>query len=136
MRAPAFDEEAFFRALAQSGARVLLIGRRALVALGLPVLTADYDLWIDIDGIERVSEALEPLELSADRSPERARATGRLVFENDEHVDVFVARRIPTVDGVSVAFDDVWAKRLELRPNMSDASDRSRPARSRMRRSM
>jgi len=34
-----FDEGAFFRAIAGSGARALLIGRRALVALGIPVLT-------------------------------------------------------------------------------------------------
>jgi hypothetical protein len=38
-----FDEHAFFHGIAQSGARALLIGRRALVALGLPMLTADYD---------------------------------------------------------------------------------------------
>jgi hypothetical protein len=43
------DELAFFRAIAESGARALLIGRRALVVLGLPVLTADYDYWIAID---------------------------------------------------------------------------------------
>jgi hypothetical protein len=36
-----FDEAAFSQAIARSGARALLIGRRALVALGLPVLTAD-----------------------------------------------------------------------------------------------
>ncbi len=35
-----FDEVAFFKAIAESGARALLIGRRALVLLGLPVLTA------------------------------------------------------------------------------------------------
>jgi hypothetical protein len=39
-----FDELAFFKALSGSGARALLIGRRALVLLGLPVLTADYDI--------------------------------------------------------------------------------------------
>jgi hypothetical protein len=44
-----FEEADFFRALSRSGARVLLIGRRALIALGLPVLTADYDLWVHID---------------------------------------------------------------------------------------
>jgi hypothetical protein len=33
-----FDELMFFAALHQSGARALLIGRRALVLLGLPVL--------------------------------------------------------------------------------------------------
>jgi hypothetical protein len=36
----------FFRELHRSGARALLIGRRALVLLGLPVLTADYDFWL------------------------------------------------------------------------------------------
>jgi len=44
MEPSTFDELEFFRAIQQSGARALLIGRRALVLLGLPVLTAEYDL--------------------------------------------------------------------------------------------
>ncbi len=36
---------------------------------------------------------------------------GRYVLENGEHVDVLVARAIPTVDGVNVAFEDVWSRR-------------------------
>jgi hypothetical protein len=51
VQATEFDEEALFSAIACSGVRALLIGRRALVALGIPVLTADYDLWIHIDDI-------------------------------------------------------------------------------------
>ena len=51
MEPSAFDELAFFRAITQSGARALLIGRRALVLLGLPVLTADYDFWLAVDHI-------------------------------------------------------------------------------------
>jgi hypothetical protein len=43
-----FDEAAFFRAIAASGARALLIGRRALIALGLPLLTGDYGFWIHL----------------------------------------------------------------------------------------
>jgi hypothetical protein len=43
MEPSAFDELAFFRAVQKSRTRALLIGRRALVLLGLPVLTADYD---------------------------------------------------------------------------------------------
>ena len=61
MRGSEFDEAAFFQAIARSGARALLIGRRALVALGLPVLTADYDFWIHIDDI-RLLEALKKEE--------------------------------------------------------------------------
>ena len=39
MQGSEFDEGEFFRAIAASGSRALLIGRRALVALGIPVLT-------------------------------------------------------------------------------------------------
>ncbi len=46
MQASEFEEAEFFRAIAASGVRALLIGRRALVALGIPVLTADYDFWL------------------------------------------------------------------------------------------
>jgi hypothetical protein len=44
-----FDEAEFFPRISESGARALLIGRRALVVLGLPVLTADYDFWVHGD---------------------------------------------------------------------------------------
>jgi hypothetical protein len=50
MRGSAFDELSFFSAIEASGARALLIGRRALVVLGLPVLTADYDFWLHSAG--------------------------------------------------------------------------------------
>jgi hypothetical protein len=36
------------------------------------------------------------------------------VAENDERVDVLVARSVPTVDGVRVAFDEVWPRRRGL----------------------
>lgn len=114
MEASAFDETEFFRAIAAGGARALLIGRRALIVLGLPVLTADYDFWIHSDDVERFDAAVVPFGLRADRSPARARATGRYVLENDERVDVLVAREIPTVDGVRVRFDDVWERRREV----------------------
>lgn len=57
MRGTNFDELAFFRAVEKSGARALLIGRRALAVLGLPVLTADYDFWLHIDDIDRFNAA-------------------------------------------------------------------------------
>lgn len=114
MRASAFDEAAFFRTVQLSGTRALLIGRRALVLLGLPVLTADYDFWIDIEGIERFNAALSALELHPTHPPDEARARGRYALENDEHVDVLVARSVPTIDGQDVGFEDVWTRRRRL----------------------
>jgi hypothetical protein len=109
-----FDEHEFFRAIAGSGARSLLIGRRALVALGLPVLTSDYDFWIHIDDIAAFTAALERLDFIANRSAEEARRTGRFVMEDHERVDVLVARAVSTFEGQSVRFEDVWERRAEV----------------------
>ena len=113
MQGTDFDETAFFRAIARCGARALLIGRRALVVLGLPVLTADYDYWIHIDDIERLNDAAAPFGLAPTHTPLEARGRGRYALENDEHVDVLMARAVPTVDGVSVSFDEVWTRRRQ-----------------------
>lgn len=109
-----FDEAAFFQAIHRSGARALLIGRRAMVLLGLPVLTADYDFWIAIDDIARFNEAADKVDLQPTLEPGVARRRGRYVLENDEHVDVLVARSVPTVEGRTVTFDEVWAGRQPI----------------------
>jgi len=118
-----FDHVEFFRALEASGARVLLIGRQALIALGLPVNTKDYDLWIHVDDAAAVNQATAPLGLVANYTPELARTRGRYVLENSERVDVLVARSVSTVDGVMVFFDDVWSRRerVEIAPGVSVA---------------
>ncbi len=121
MQGSEFDEAEFFRAIAASAARALLIGRRALVALGIPVLTADYDFWLHIDDIAAFNAAVEAQGLLPGRTPEDARGRGRYVLENDERVDVLVARTVPTVDGIQVAFDEVWPRRraLEVAPGVT-----------------
>jgi hypothetical protein len=40
-----------------------MIGRRALIALGLPVMTRDYDCWIPADDAGALNEALRPLDM-------------------------------------------------------------------------
>lgn len=114
MRGSEFDEALFFRAVEGSGARALLIGRRALVALGLPVVTGDYDFWVHADDLAAFNAAAQAFELHATRTPEEARRRGRYALENDEHVDVLVARSVPTVDGLRVTFDDLWTRRRTL----------------------
>jgi hypothetical protein len=111
MRGSDFDELAFFRAISTSGARALLIGRRALVVLGLPVLTADYDFWLHFDDVEPFNDALARFDLVPTHAPGEARRRGRYALENEEHVDVLIARSVPTTDGVAVVFDDIWTRR-------------------------
>lgn len=111
MKGTDFDELAFFRATEHSRARALLIGRRALVVLGLPVLTADYDFWLHIEDVERFNETAAAFGLVPTHSPDLARQRGRYALENDEHVDVLIARSLPTVDEVTVTFADAWDRR-------------------------
>jgi hypothetical protein len=114
MEGSEFDEIQFFRSVERSGTRALLIGRRALVILGLPLLTADYDFWIHIDDTADFNRLSEPFGLVPTRTPEQARRRGRYVLENLEKVDVLVARVVPTVDGVDVSFEDVWKRRRTI----------------------
>ena len=114
MEGSEFDELGLFRAIHQAGVRSLLIGRRALVVLGLPVLTADYDLWIHIDDAEKLNRAAAPFGLVPTREPEEARRSGRYALENDEIVDVLVARSLSTVRGERVAFDEIWPRRQQI----------------------
>ena len=69
MQGSEFDEDAFFEGIAR--VRALLIGRRALIALGIPVLTSDYDLWVHPDDIEALNHALAPLDLLRATRPSR-----------------------------------------------------------------
>lgn len=114
MKGTAFDETAFFQAIADSGVRALLIGRRALIALGMPVLTADYDFWIAGDDAARLNDALRPFDMFPTRSPDEARQVGRYALENDERVDVLVARQVSTQHGLVVGFEDVWSRRQRV----------------------
>ncbi len=103
-----------FRAVQASGARALLIGRQALVALGAPVLTGDYDFWLHIDDIELFNAALQPLGLVPNKTPEGARGSGRYVLENGERVDVLIAQTAFTQRGKAIHFSEVWDRRQEL----------------------
>jgi hypothetical protein len=106
-----FDELDFFRALRARSVRALMIGRRAMIALGVPVLTSDYDLWVHIDDVELLNQAVQDLGLIPNATPAEARTRGRYVLEGDVRVDVLVARSQSTKDGVRLSFDDCWSRK-------------------------
>ena len=81
----------------------------------MPVMTRDYDFWIAADDAGLLNDALRPFDMFPSRTPEEARKNGRYVLENDEHVDVLVARAVSTVDGVLLEFSAVWDRRIHLK---------------------
>ncbi|PYS34368.1 MAG: hypothetical protein DMG14_29635 [Acidobacteria bacterium] len=77
-------------------------------------MTRDYDFWIHPDDIAVFNAAASGFDLSPNRSPDEARSVGRYLLENDERVDVLVARTVFTVDSIRVAFDEVWERRQRI----------------------
>ncbi|NOU33964.1 MAG: hypothetical protein HOO96_39235 [Polyangiaceae bacterium] len=112
MQGNVFDEGAFFRDLTKAGVRYLLIGRRALVALGAPVLTGDYALWIELDDTAALNAVASTFELEPNYDPAQAGRRGRYVLEGDERVDVMVARAHTTADGVPLEFRDAFSRKV------------------------
>lgn len=114
MEPDSFNELAFFEAIDRAKVRALLIGRRCLILLGLPVLTQDYDYWVHPDDAAAFNLALEPFDLIPNRTLDDARRTGRYVLEGEERVDVLIARGVSTKDGLHVLFDDIWERHHEI----------------------
>lgn len=123
MHATDIDEIEFYRVLQESHARVLLIGRMAMILRGLPVATNDYDFWLHADDVEKLNAALASLEHYPNCSPSDARQRGRYVLENGEHLDVMIARAATTKLGETLRFEDAWLRReqIELAPGVAIA---------------
>ncbi len=85
-----------------------------MIVLGAPVLTADYDLWVHIDDVEKVNAALATLDHVPNATPAEARQRGRYVFENDERVDVIVARSASTQEGERLDFETAWRRKQTI----------------------
>jgi hypothetical protein len=108
-----FYDEDFFRTLSLSGARALLIGRRALVALGAPVMTNDYDLWIHFDDAEKLNAAFASVEHYPNHEPAEARKRGRYVLENSQHIDVMISHS-QGHQASFLSFHDAWQRRRAI----------------------
>lgn len=105
-----FYDEDFFRTVAVSGARALLIGRRALIALGAPVMTSDYDVWLHFDDVEKLNAAFAALDHYPNHPPEEARKRGRYVLENGQRVDVLIARAATAPTLERLTFQEAWMR--------------------------
>ncbi len=90
--------------------RYLIIGRRAVILYGAPVLTADHDLWIHPEDKKKTLLLLyEKLgfELSHSIDTKRPIITG---FSGMKKYDLFFHRSIKNIEGETIEFEDCYQK--------------------------
>lgn len=96
------------------GVRYLVIGGQALILHGIPLLTADIDVWIDPAVREEVLDWFENergLEVPAQVPFPLPIVTIHAGFER---IDLFFVRSMTNRDGLTLSFDDVIARRIVL----------------------
>lgn len=117
---PEFDLIGFLKEVDRRGIRCLLIGRWAVAQHGAPVVTADYDFWIDPDQRSQLFELLE--EVFDAELPEGERLKRPLVtaWVGPDKIDCFSARKVINDEGQQLTFDQVYARSVEKRDPQVD----------------
>jgi hypothetical protein len=82
----------------------LIIGRRAVILYGAPVMTADYDFWINSNDKEKSLTLLQNLgcELSKDI---RTRSPIVFAYSGTKKYDLFFHKSITNTEGQIITFD-------------------------------
>jgi hypothetical protein len=88
--------------------RYLIIGRRAVILYGGPVLTADTDLWVHPEDKKRVlSLLLDKLGLEISHSPNTKKpiVSG---FSGLKKFDFFFQKSVRNIEGETIEFEDCY----------------------------
>jgi hypothetical protein len=99
-------ELGFFEIVAdfnQMGIRYLIIGRRAVVLYGAPVLTADCDFWIDSAHRPKVLSYFESKGCSLSAPTESEKPIIQ-VYAGPRKIDLFFHKSIQNIEGELVEF--------------------------------
>jgi hypothetical protein len=105
----------FLRKLHDSEIRYLLIGRQAMVLLGAPVLSADYDFYLspEPEDVESLLALASDLELEVSTRHPRRRPLFSLLGDTLK-LDFFRARRYSIPGGESFTFEELFERRLVI----------------------
>jgi len=109
----------FIRELNRQKIRYLIIGRRAVILYGGPVLTADHDIWLHPEDKKKVllllSENLN-FELSHKPATKRPIVTG---FSGTKKYDLFFQRNVKNTENETIEFEGCYSNSV-LREDVNE----------------
>jgi hypothetical protein len=104
--------------------RYLIIGRRAVILYGGPVLTADHDLWIHPDDKKKTLLLLLEkfgVELSHPPDTEKPIVAG---FSGMKKYDLFFQKSVRNIEGDTIEFEDCYKNSILKKDLKEDVSFR------------
>lgn len=104
--------------------RYLLIGRRALILYGAPVLTGDNDIWVDSEDKKKTLSLLQEhfaFELSHPIDTKRPIVTG---FSGMKKYDLFFHKGTRTIENEKVDFNECYKNSVLVKDTSRDISFR------------
>jgi hypothetical protein len=116
---PDFDLIRFLKEAEARPIRFLLIGRWAVAQHGAPVVTADYDFWVDPAHHQRFLDLL--VDAFDAELPPREQWHQPLIsaYVGPDKVDCFSPRRLVNEEGQELVFKEVYA-RSEIKHDAAD----------------
>jgi hypothetical protein len=110
---PQFDLIDFLRQMHRRKIRCLLIGRWAVAQHGAPVVTVDYDFWVDpADRVRmfRVLEVAYDAQLPEEEQWSKPMVTA---YVGPDKIDCFSARKIVNEEGQELVFEEVYTRSVQ-----------------------
>jgi len=89
------------------GIKYLIIGRRAVVLYGAPVLTADYDFWIDSADRDKVLSYFIDKNCTLSEPQDSLKPIVQ-AYAGPRKIDLFFHRKIKNVEGDLIEFDSCY----------------------------
>jgi hypothetical protein len=105
-----FDLIDFLRQVHRRNIKCLLIGRWAVAQHGAPVVTVDYDFWVDPADRVRLFRLLEVTYDAQLPDEEQWSKPMVTAYVGPDKIDCFSARRIVNEEGQELVFEEVHAR--------------------------
>lgn len=108
-----FNLEDLITELEKSDIRYLLIGGQAVTIYGSPLVSFDFDFWIDPAQRDEFLKIADSMDFEYG---EAAKNKPMVIFyAGEEKIDVFFVKRMATKDGRSIAFEESYKRAVSLR---------------------
>jgi hypothetical protein len=110
------------RELNRQKIRYLIIGRRAVILYGGPVLTADHDIWLHPEDKKKALSLLsEKLDFELSHPPDTKRPIV-IGFSGTKKYDLFFQRSVKNIDNETIEFEGCYGNSVlkeDLREKVS-----------------